>query len=66
MTKEQVRHIITTATDDEFDRICENLPEDIEHLFVEMRFYHRLFNDPDFYKSVEQAVGEAVYAELHG
>lgn len=65
MTKEQIRSIITTANEDEFYKICENLPEDIERVFVEMRFYHRMFNDPSFYKDVEQAVCKAFCESLH-
>lgn len=60
----EARDLILKMTDDDFARLCEKLPEDQQKVLREMRFFHKLFNDPTFYKEVEQAVGEAVYAEL--
>ena len=64
MKEWEMRKALLEMSDESFSRLCEHLTEDQKRVLLEMRFFHKLFQDPDFYKTVEQAVGEALYDEL--
>jgi hypothetical protein len=63
MTKEmtEMLDMFVLLTDEQQKRI---FTEEQIRILKTADFYRRLFNDPSFYKAVEQAVGEAVYNEL--
>ena len=63
MTKEmnEMLDLYIQLNDEQKARIFS--PEQIKILNT-ADFYRRLFNDPSFYKAVEQSVGTAVYETL--
>ena len=65
MQEWEARKFIIEMTDESFSRFCEQLTDDQKRVLLEMRAFHKLFQDPDFYKAVQQAVGEAFYEEIN-
>ena len=65
MQEWEARKFLIEMSDESFSRFCEQLTEDQKRVLLEMRAFHKLFQDPDFYKAVQQAVGEAFYEEIN-
>jgi hypothetical protein len=63
MTKEmnEMLDLYLQLNDEQRERIFS--PEQIKILNTAY-FYRKLFNDPSFYRAIEQAVGEMVYKTL--
>lgn len=55
---------IRSMPDDAFENFCKRFTPEQAFLFASMRFYERLFGDPDFYNKVQNAIGEEAYKEL--
>ena len=64
MKEWEARKWIIEMTEEQFSTFCQTCGSEQVKIMTEMRFFHRLFNDPQHYRAVEQSVGNAVYQTL--
>lgn len=61
---EMIKRELYNMTEEEFERFNSHFPADVQHVFTAMRFFHKMFNDPEMYNAVCESVGEAAYETL--
>jgi hypothetical protein len=64
MEIKEMEKFIIDMSEDKFKEFCKTCTNEQIKTMQKMRFFHKLFNDPAFYKAVETAVCKAVYEEL--
>ena len=58
------RKYVLTMTEEAFEELCAKCTPEQVKIMQGTRFFHKLFNNPLFYKYAEQTIGEAAYEAL--
>lgn len=64
MQLKEMEKFIVNMSEEQFEELAKTCTAEQVKIMATQRFFHKLFNDPQFYKAVEQAIGEEAYWAL--
>lgn len=62
---EEIENIIANMSDERFEKFCELFSTKEKEMFKQIRFWHKMQNDKDFYKKVEQEIAKEIYRDFN-
>lgn len=61
---EAIKNTVGNMSDERFEKICELFSTKEKEMFQQIRFWHKMQNDKDFYKKVEQEIAKEIYRDF--